>query len=222
MIDIKNLCISYGDLSVYKNFDLQIEKGKITAILGESGSGKTTLLNAIAGLIEYNGEILGDYKPTSFVFQKEYLVPNLTVKQNLQLVAFGVDFDKELETFGVLDKKDEHPKNLSGGMARRVSILRGLIFPAKTLLLDEPFINLDLALKYHLIEIIKNKQKETKQTTILVTHDIKETILLADRIIVIKNGEIIFDTLNKGEQTEKELFSVMININKQQNKISGK
>ena len=214
MIDIKNLCISYGNLSVYENFNLQIEQGKITAILGESGSGKTTLLNAIAGLIEYKGEILGDYKQTSFVFQKEYLVPNLTVKENLQLVTKGVDFDKELETFGVLDKKDEYPKNLSGGMARRVSILRGLIFPAKTLLLDEPFINLDLALKYHLINIIKERQKERAQTTILVTHDIKEATLLADRIIVVKKGEIIFDTENKGDQTEKELFNIMININK--------
>jgi NitT/TauT family transport system ATP-binding protein len=214
MIDIKNLCISYGNLSVYENFNLQIEQGKITAILGESGSGKTTLLNAIAGLIEYKGEILGDYKQTSFVFQKEYLVPNLTVKENLQLVTKGVDFDKELETFGVLDKKDEYPKNLSGGMARRVSILRGLIFPAKTLLLDEPFINLDLALKYHLINIIKERQKENSQTTILVTHDIKEATLLADRIIVVKKGEIIFDTENKGDQTEKELFNIMINIGK--------
>lgn len=214
MIDIKNLCISYGNLSVYENFNLQIEQGKITAILGESGSGKTTLLNAIAGLIEYKGEILGDYKQTSFVFQKEYLVPNLTVKENLQLVTKGVDFDKELETFGVLDKKDEYPKNLSGGMARRVSILRGLIFPAKTLLLDQPFINLDLALKYHLINIIKERQKESAQTTILVTHDIKEATLLADRIIVVKKGEIIFDTENKGDQTEKELFNIMININK--------
>ena len=218
MIDIKNLCISYGNLSVYENFNLQIEQGKITAILGESGSGKTTLLNAIAGLIEYKGEILGDYKQTSFVFQKEYLVPNLTVKENLQLVTKGVDFDKELETFGVLDKKDEYPKNLSGGMARRVSILRGLIFPAKTLLLDEPFINLDLALKYHLINIIKERQKESKQTTILVTHDIKEATLLADRIIVVKKGEIIFDTENKGDQTEKELFNIMINIGKETNK----
>jgi NitT/TauT family transport system ATP-binding protein len=199
---------------VYENFNLQIEQGKITAILGESGSGKTTLLNAIAGLIEYKGEILGDYKQTSFVFQKEYLVPNLTVKENLQLVAKGVDFDKELETFGVLDKKDEYPKNLSGGMARRVSILRGLIFPAKTLLLDEPFINLDLALKYHLINIIEERQKESAQTTILVTHDIKEATLLADRIIVVKKGEIIFDTENKGDQTEKELFNIMINIGK--------
>ena len=218
MIDIKNLCISYGNLSVYENFNLQIEQGKITAILGESGSGKTTLLNAIAGLIEYKGEILGDYKQTSFVFQKEYLVPNLTVKENLQLVTKGVDFDKELETFGVLDKKDEYPKNLSGGMARRVSILRGLIFPAKTLLLDEPFINLDLALKYHLINIIKERQKESSQTTILVTHDIKEATLLADRIIVVKKGEIIFDTENKGDQTEKELFNIMINIGKETNK----
>lgn len=218
MIDIKNLCISYGNLSVYENFNLQIEQGKITAILGESGSGKTTLLNAIAGLIEYKGEILGDYKQTSFVFQKEYLVPNLTVKENLQLVTKGVDFDKELETFGVLDKKDEYPKNLSGGMARRVSILRGLIFPAKTLLLDEPFINLDLALKYHLINIIKERQKENSQTTILVTHDIKEATLLADRIIVVKKGEIIFDTENKGDQTEKELFNIMINIGKETNK----
>ena len=218
MIDIKNLCISYGNLSVYENFNLQIEQGKITAILGESGSGKTTLLNAIAGLIEYKGEILGDYKQTSFVFQKEYLVPNLTVKENLQLVTKGVDFDKELETFGVLDKKDEYPKNLSGGMARRVSILRGLIFPAKTLLLDEPFINLDLALKYHLINIIKERQKESAQTTILVTHDIKEATLLADRIIVVKKGEIIFDTENKGDQTEKELFNIMINIGKETNK----
>ncbi len=212
MIKIQNFCKSYGDLTVYSNFNLEIENGKITAILGESGSGKTTLLNAIANLTEYQGQIDGEYKPTSFVFQKEYLVPNLTVKQNLLLVAPSVDVDKELESVNILDKKDGYPKNLSGGMARRVSILRGLIYPAKTLLLDEPFINLDLALKYNLISMIKDRQKLSGQTTVLVTHDIKEATLLADRIIIIKKGEIIFDTVNKGDETEKQLFNIMINI----------
>ncbi len=212
MISIKNLYKSYGSLSVYDDFNLQIECGKITVILGESGSGKTTLLDILAGLTEYDGVVEGDYKPTSFVFQKDFLVPNLTVKQNLQLVVKNVDVEKELEKVNILDKKDEYPKNLSGGMARRVAILRGLLYPAKTLLLDEPFINLDLALKYDLINMIKNRQKESRQTTVLVTHDIKEAVLLGDRIIVIKKGEIIFDTLNEGEKTEKELFDVMINV----------
>lgn len=212
MISIKNLCKSYGSLTVYDNFNLEIESNKITAILGESGSGKTTLLDILAGLTDYDGKVEGDYKPTSFVFQKDFLVPNLTVKQNLELVVKNADVEKELSSVNILDKKDDYPKSLSGGMARRVSILRGLLYPAKTLLLDEPFINLDLALKYDLINMIKNRQKESRQTTILVTHDIKEAVLLGDRIIVIKKGEIIFDTVNEGEKTEKELFDVMINI----------
>ena len=86
MISLKNITKKYGEKNVFDNFSLDVEEGAVTAVLGASGSGKTTLLNILAGITEYEGDVTGEYLPVSFVFQKDRLVPNLTVKQNLLLV----------------------------------------------------------------------------------------------------------------------------------------
>ena len=105
-----------------------------------------------------------------------------------------------------------YPKSLSAGMARRVAILRAFLYPSKTLLMDEPFINLDIALKYSLINTVKDMQKESPKTVVLVTHDIMEAVTLADRVIVIDNGKIIHDEKTVNEKTEKTLFGLMMNL----------
>ena len=213
MISIKNLCKSYGENLIFDNFNLDIFDGETLAILGESGSGKTTLLNVLAGLTDYNVEVLVVEKPLSMVFQKDMLVKNLTVKENLLLVNKDVDVDNVLVEVGLEEKKDEFIKNLSGGMARRVAIARALVFNAKTLFLDEPFINLDLSLKFSLMDIIK--QRKQKQTMVLVTHDIKEAVYLADRIVVVSKGKIVLECKNqKGEEEkiEKQLFETMLKL----------
>ncbi len=213
MISIKNLCKSYGENTIFDNFNLDIFDGEVLAILGESGSGKTTLLNVLAGLTEFSGEVSGVEKPISMVFQKDMLVKNLTVKENLLLVSKDIDVDKVLNDVGLKEKKDEYIKNLSGGMARRVAIARALMLDAKTLFLDEPFINLDLSLKFLLMD--KIKQERQGKTIILVTHDIKEAVYLADRIVIVSKGKIVLECKNQTEdkeKMEKQLFESMLKL----------
>ena len=213
MISIKNLCKKYGENQIFEDFNLDISEGETLAILGESGSGKTTLLNVLAGITDYNGQVNGAKKPFSMVFQKDMLVKNLTVKENLLLVNKDCDVDNFLREVGLAERKDEYIKNLSGGMARRVAIARALAYQSKTLFLDEPFINLDLSLKFSLMDMIKKYKQE--KTVILVTHDIKEAVYLADRIVVISKGKIVLECDNKNSQAEKiekQLFETMLKL----------
>ena len=213
MIDLKNINKKYGNLTVYENFNLSIEKGKITVVLGESGSGKTTLLNVLANLTDYQGEVIGVDKNISFVFQKDRLISNLTVAQNLTLINPSINVDLVLDEYGILDKKDKYPKTLSGGQARRLAIARALNVNANTVFMDEPFINLDVKLKYQLITKIRERQKQDNSTIIVVTHDVKEAVSIADRIIVLSKGKIVLDKKTINKKTENEILSLLINGN---------
>lgn len=204
----------YGENIIYDNFDFEIEEGKITVILGESGSGKTTLLNIVAGLTDFDGEITDKIQPVSAIFQRDLLAPNLTVGENIRLFNKTADVEKELEKIGLKGKENEYIKNLSAGMARRVSILRSLLFPSKLILMDEPFINLDLALKFYLIDKIKKDVKEKGRTALVVTHDVKEAVSFADKMLVLSDGKIVYQKDKIDEHTEKELFEFMINLKK--------
>lgn len=209
MISIKNLVKEYDGNLVYDNFNLDIKKGEITVVLGESGCGKTTLLNVLSKLTDYQGQVVGDYAPISRVFQDDRIIPNLTVAQNLLLVNPSANVTKELKDIGLEGKENDYPKSLSGGMKRRVAILRALIFPYKTLLLDEPLNSLDLALKLSLIEKIKKSHKENGGTIVMVTHDIKEAVLIADRIIVLQKNKVVYDNSQIEKKTEDELFDLL-------------
>ncbi len=211
MIKIENLNFSYEQKVIYDKFNLQIEKGKTTVILGESGSGKTTLLHILANLLDYSGEISGIDFPVSFVFQNDRLVKNLTVSQNLKLINKDCKVKDLLAEIGLSDYEDEYVKNLSAGMKRRLAILRALSFNSNIFLFDEPFINLDLKLKYSIMDKIKAEKGE--KTLILVTHDIKEAVYLADRIVLLKKGEIAFDITcdeYKKELLENILFQQLM------------
>ena len=209
MINIKNLYKKYGDLTVFKDFNLSIESGKITCVLGESGSGKTTLLNCVSRLTDYAGEI--DKIECSYAFSKPNLFPNLTVKDNLLLVNNDVaQVENCLKEFGILDKKDSYPRGLSNGQAQRVSLARAILYKKPLLLLDEPFSSLDIGIKYRLIEKIKKRQQEEQNTILMVTHDIKEAVTIADRIVVIKKGKIIYDNNSVQKKTEKEIFDLLM------------
>ena len=207
MISLKNITKRYGDKTVFENFNLEVEDNAITVVLGESGSGKTTLLNMVARLTDFSGEITGAEK-VSMVFQRDRLVPHLTVKDNILLVNKTADVKSLLESVGLKGSENLYPKDLSAGMARRVAILRAFSSPAPVLLMDEPLVNLDLALKYSIIGQIKRLQKESGKTVILVSHDVKETVMLADRIVVIGGGKILFD---KTSATERALIRLLLN-----------
>lgn len=200
MISIKNFTKSYADKTVYENFNLEIKEEGITCILGESGCGKTTLLNAVAGLIDYGGEITK--KRVSYVFQTPRLIPNLTVGENLKFI--GADSNRAaymLERVGLTYKKNSYPNSLSGGEAQRVSLVRAFCFRSDVLLMDEPFSSLDLKTKLSVMELFKSLCKEEQRGAVFVTHDIDEALYLADRILVMRGGSIINDLTNqnKGE-----------------------
>ncbi len=214
MIELKNITKRYCEKTVYDGFNLNIEENKTLVVLGESGSGKTTLLNILMGLCDYEGEILNMPKALSAVFQKDCLAKNLTVERNIKLTCPNASVGEILEQVGLKGQEKALPKSLSAGMSRRVAIARALCSPAPVVFMDEPFINLDIGLKFSLIERFKQMIAKTPKTVIAVTHDIKEAVSLADRIIVISTGKIVKDFTEIKENAEKELFDVMMNLSK--------
>jgi len=192
VIEIKNLCKSYGGVTVYENFNLSLQEGQITCILGESGSGKTTLLNCIAGLTGFVGEI--PKLKCSYIFQTPRLVPNLTVLKNLLLVCRDEKRAKSmLEKVRLADKANAYPVTLSGGQAQRASIARAFLCDSEIILMDEPFSSLDLKLKAEMTELFFEMWRQDNRTALFVTHDIDEAAAVAGRVIVINKGNAVFD-----------------------------
>lgn len=192
MITVQNLTVKYVDKIVYDGFDLQVEDGKITCILGESGCGKTTLLNAIAGLVEYGGNI--SQVAPAYVFQSPRLLPGVSVLKNLTVTgATEADAIAMLDRVGLSGRWIDYPVALSGGESQRVALCRGFLYRSDYLLMDEPFSSLDLKTKLSVMELFLGLHAEQKKCTLFVTHDVDEAVFLADRIIVIKDGRIIDD-----------------------------
>lgn len=195
MPKVENITKKFGELTVFNNFSLEFEPNKITAIAGASGIGKTTLLNIIAGLEPCEGSVYCD-RPVSYVFQTPRLIENITVKRNLEPVAKAGGYEKNegekkidelLISAEIYDKKYCIAGSLSGGQQQRVSIARAFLFPSKTILADEPFSSLDLALKVKLMDLYARLLNKNPRTAIMVTHDADEAIALADEIVVIKS-----------------------------------
>ena len=211
MIKLNGINKLYGENRIYRDFGIEFESGKITVILGESGSGKTTLLNIIAGLTDYDGEIdYGGEKTVSMTFREDRLVPNLTVGENVKLVNGEADVKGLLAKVNLTEKINEYPKNLSGGQSRRVSIIRALAFPSDIILMDEPLTNLDLSLKFSVIETIKRGKGE--RTVIFVTHDVKEAVTVGDRVVIIDKGKVIYDE-KKENVKEDDLYGILLRKN---------
>ena len=154
------------------------------------------LLNCIARLTQFTGEITP--VKCSYIFQEPHLVPNLTVYGNLALVTRDAEkIERAIEAVHLTGKKNCYPKALSGGQARRVAIARAFAFDGGAVLMDEPFSSLDLRLKYEIINEFAAIRRENKKTVIFVTHDVDEAVALANRIIVIDGGKIVFDERNE-------------------------
>lgn len=193
MIELRNVTQKYGALTVYENFSLSLEEGKIACILGASGCGKTTLLNMLAGLVPFSGTI-EPMQPCSYIFQQPRLVPNLTVEGNLRLVCRDAARIRDmLGRIGLADKAKAYPVELSGGQAQRVSIARAFLHPSSLLLMDEPFSSLDTALKIRLMRLFAEIWREERRTVLFVTHDVEEAYMLAHRALVLRGGKIAAD-----------------------------
>lgn len=203
-IEIKNLNKQFGVTKVLKNINLTIEKGEFVAIVGRSGCGKSTLLRLIANLeTPTNGNIaLEDNSVTKinadvrFLFQEARLLPWKSVWKNISLGSKDKSKQKALDALKAVkltDKADEWPAVLSGGQKQRVSLARALVGEPKILLLDEPLGALDALTRIEMQILIEKLWKEQGFTVVLVTHDVSEAVYLADRVILIDEGEIAMD-----------------------------
>ena len=185
---------SYGEQTVFENFSLDIEEGKILCVFGESGGGKTTLLKALAGLIPFEGSVENAPKNVGYIFQEPRLLPNLTIEENLQYAGGMVEFIEDiLRKTELWEMRKKRPKELSGGEKQRVSIARAFLSNAPLLLLDEPFSSLDTALKIRLSRVFAELWSEKRPTVVFVTHDIEEACMLGHRIVVLKDGKAVCD-----------------------------
>lgn len=173
------------------------EADTTTAIVGPSGAGKTTLLNIISGLDgDYTGNIggmNGDQRHVGFVFQSPRLMPWLNVLDNLLLVTGKQPEARAralrlIEQVGLAGRETAYPRQLSGGMQRRVALARAFIIEPRMLLLDEPFISLDQPTATELRQLLDALCRQHKPTTLLVTHDLSEAIATADRILFMSRG----------------------------------
>ncbi|MGB3388400.1 MAG: ABC transporter ATP-binding protein [Pseudaminobacter sp.] len=213
-LELDGLAKSYGDLTVVKNVNLSVDKGKLVCLLGPSGCGKTTTLRLIAGFVPANagsirvgGQTVSSAHSTvppearnmSMIFQSYALWPHMTVFQN---VAYGLKLRKVppqetaarvrtiLAATQLTPLEGRYPGELSGGQQQRVSLARALVVKPEILLLDEPLSNLDANLREEMRFEIRRLHDEFRYTTVYVTHDQVEAMTTADIIVVMNDGRI--------------------------------
>jgi len=226
LIKIRGLKFSRGERTIFDDIDMDIQRGKITAIMGPSGTGKTTLLRLIggqlrpeAGTIEVDGlnvtrlpltELYQLRKRMGMLFQSGALLTDINVFEN---VAFPLrEHTKlpdslishlvlmKLQAVGLRGARDLMPSELSGGMARRVALARALVFDPMMIMYDEPFTGQDPISMGVLVRLIRSINDALHLTSIIVSHDVQETAAIADFIYVISNGKVI------GSGTPKALY----------------
>lgn len=210
-IKLKHIDKTFGEKSVLKNLSLEIEAGQFVAIVGESGSGKSTLLRLVAGLEEpTSGQITINETPikdskssATMMYQDSRLLPWKTVLNNVGLGLIGKwngEAEHTLEQVGLISFKNEWPSTLSGGQQQRVALARALVHEPSLLLLDEPLSALDALTRMDMQNLIENLWLEQGFTALLVTHDVREAVKLADRIILIEDGDITLDIKNTAKR----------------------
>lgn len=202
MLELKKVSHFYNNkknkkISIFKDFDMKIEKGDIFSIVGPSGCGKTTLVNIIAGYIKQTGgEVLvnnkavtGPGKDRIVINQEDDLFGWMTVYENMKLV---VDNEETIEKFLSLAKLSDYkglfPSELSGGMKKRLSLARALAVNPEFIIMDEPFVSLDYVLKQELHEELLNIIKFSNKTVLLVTHDIEEAVFLSNKVLILSKN----------------------------------
>ncbi|MBQ4576538.1 MAG: ATP-binding cassette domain-containing protein [Firmicutes bacterium] len=190
-VELCNVSKSFGELELYRDFSMTIPGGKVTAVAGASGCGKTTLLRMIAGLERPDR---GTITPVtvSCVFQEDRLLPWMTVRENLRLVASSEAVDEMLTMMKLAEFAEYLPAQLSGGMRRRVAVGRALVYDGDILLMDEPFTGLDPELKTQLISEMGTLWKEQGRTVFFITHDKGDANALADQICQLSGRPVVF------------------------------
>lgn len=185
-LNVQSLNKSFGSLNVLKNWNLNIKKAERIALIGPSGCGKTSFLRIIAGLDKpSSGKIFVNTDNTGFVFQESRLIPWRNIKDNLLFVNQNADIEDILQKLHLEGFEKYFPSQLSGGMQQRVNLARALLINPELLILDEAFSSLDLPVKMSIIKDLLTQWEEKQFTIITVTHDLKEALYLADRIVIL-------------------------------------
>lgn len=228
-LEISGIKKHFGDgesrVEVLKGIDLEIQKGEICVLLGASGSGKSTLLNIIGGIddadsgyISINSEKTADMsekkltlyrrKHLGYIFQMYNLIPNLNIKENVEVGAYlsdnPLDVDDILKTLGLYEHRHKLPNQLSGGQQQRTAIGRAVVKNPDILLCDEPTGALDYATSKEILKLIEDINKKYGNTVIMVTHNdaIKN---MADRVVKLRDGQIRKNYLNETKTPVQEL-----------------
>lgn len=213
-IEVKNLSKYFETTSqkfcALSNINFEVEQGEIVVILGPSGSGKSTFMNIIGGLdTDYTGDVIVDgialrtlnnsalceyrRQKAGFVFQFYNLIPNLTVKENVEVCSdiseTSLDIPEVLAAVGIEDKSDRFPKELSGGQQQRVSIARAVVKNPKLLLCDEPTGALDYASSKETLVLLEKVNQKYGTTMIIITHN-AAIADMADTVVTLRSGEI--------------------------------
>lgn len=196
-IRLRGVTQAFGANRVLTDIDLDVAPGEFIALLGRSGSGKTTLLRLLAGLDEPVAGELRVAQPRAVVFQEARLLPWKRTGENVVLgIANGGGRERAAAALAEVElshRVDAWPLTLSGGEAQRAALARALVREPAVLLLDEPFASLDALTRMRMHVLVEELWRRHGPAVLLVTHDVDETILLADRVLVLDGGHIVLD-----------------------------
>jgi len=233
VIDIKNLQIRFGDLEVLKDLSLKLHKEENLVVLGKSGTGKSVLikcivrlLNADQGTIDVLGSEVNSLntqdlnevrKKIGFLFQSGALYDSMTVRENLEFPLRRIKKElseqeiqakvlEVLENVGLPDAIDKMPSELSGGMRKRISLARTIILDPEIMLYDEPTTGLDPITSDEISLLINDIQKKYKTSSIIITHDIECARTVADRFVMLKDGEVYKEGSLEEFENESDTF----------------
>lgn len=220
-LEIKGITKHFGDgesrVNVLKGIDMSMEKGEICVLLGPSGSGKSTLLNILGGIdqaddgyIAIDGERTGDMsekeltlyrrKHLGYVFQMYNLIPNLSIRENIEVGAYlsdnPLDVDDLMKTLGLYEHRNKLPNQLSGGQQQRTAIGRAIVKNPDILLCDEPTGALDYHTSKEILQLIEDVNKKYGNTVVMVTHN-GEIEHMADRVVKLRDGVIRKNYMNE-------------------------
>ena len=198
-VSVRGVTRRFAETTALDNIDLSIRVGEFVALLGRSGSGKSTLLRALAGLDVPTRGVVEVPDERMVVFQEPRLLPWKTAIQNVALGLEGADAVEQaraaLVEVGLEHRLEAYPGTLSGGEAQRTALARALVRDPRLLLLDEPFAALDALTRMRMHRLVEAVWVRHRMAVLLITHDVDEAILLADRALVIDRGRIVASLL---------------------------